>query len=111
MMYGLHLDHRLRPARAAVIAGEFAERTFRLELPRMQHALDDDLAARRDRQIDRLALGELERAPHDAARGVELALVRAKDLRSHHEQDWIDAVGRDHLAGLATLPPCLAVEP
>ena len=57
------------------------------------------------------AVGQFDAAAHHAAGDVELGFLGAEHLRRQHEQHRIDAVGGDHLAGLALLPPRLAVEP
>ncbi len=66
---------------------------------------------RRDRQADELGFGQFDAAAHHAAGDVELGFLGAEHLRGQHEQHRIDAIGGDHLAGFASLPPRLAVEP
>ena len=109
-MQRLDLDHRLRRALAAVIAGELAERAFRQHIAFAHGAFDHEFGLRRDRQADGLGIGQFDAAAHHAAGDVELGFLCAEYLRRQHEQHRIDAVGDHHLAWLAALPPRFAVE-
>ena len=109
-MHRLHLDHRLRRALAAVIAGELAERAFVLHVAGMQQSLDHQLGIGGDRQAHEFRFGQFDAAAHQAAGDVELGFLDAEHLRRQHEQHRIDAVGRDHLARLAARPPGFAVD-
>src|SRR5579872_7094445 len=105
-----YVDHRLRRALAAVIAGEFAERPFGQHIAFAHGPLDHQFGPRRNWQADRLGIGQFEGMAHHAAGDFELRLLCAEYLRRNHEQYWIDAVGDHDLACLAVLPPRFAVE-
>src|SRR5262249_59966369 len=104
------VDDGLRPAFAAVIAGELAERSLFRDLAGMQQALDDKLGIGRNRQAHALGLGEFDWPAHHAAGDIEFGLTDAEHLRTQHEQDRVDTVGGDDLARLAARPPGVAVE-
>ena len=106
----LHAHERRRAARAAVVAGEFAEGAFGERFIGIDVPFEDDLRVGRQRQPGEIALEELDRLPGDARVVVVLALGLRQARRGDEKEQGIDAVARRDRHRLAHLPPLLPVD-
>ena len=101
-----HLHHRAGPRVGGVVAGEFAERSFRQRrlAHRQKLALEDDLGMRRQRQAGLRPGDDLDRRALDGAGELVFRLAARQIFEAGDEQGRVLAVDDGERAGLALVP-------
>ena len=98
------VDQRAAGFRPSVVAGEFAERPFRLHRIGADDAFDHQFRIGREQQIGRLAAHDRDRLALDAAGVFVFGHVLGKRLRADQHEQRIDAPGGGDVDRLALLP-------
>src|ERR1700730_8280042 len=106
MMDRAHVHDRRRPHLRGVIAGEFAERSFRQGglAGRQEITFEHDLRVRRDRKAGQRPRVDLDRCTFDGAGEFVFRLSRRQILKAGDEQRRILAIDDRERTGLALLP-------